>query len=87
MWLFADPLIRHEFRSRPEDLRMITLAGDSMEPLVSCRERILIDVSRQGLVLPGIFVICNGMGLVARRIDQVPDSEPARVALKSLNPE
>ena len=26
-WLFADPLIRHEFRTRPEDLRIITVDG------------------------------------------------------------
>ena len=35
MWLFADPLIRHDFRARPEDLRMITVDGDSMEPVIA----------------------------------------------------
>ena len=29
-WLFTDPLIRHEFRAKPGDLRMITADGDSM---------------------------------------------------------
>ena len=43
--LFADPLIRHEFRARPEDLRMITVDGDSMEPVLSSGDRTLIDVS------------------------------------------
>ena len=28
-WLFADPLIRHEFRAKPDDPRMITVDGDS----------------------------------------------------------
>ena len=46
-WLFADPLIRHEFRAEPDDLRMITVDGDSMEPLLSSGDRILIDVSLQ----------------------------------------
>lgn len=87
MWLFADPLIRHEFRARPEDLQMITVDGDSMEPLLSSGDRILIDVSRQVPVPPGIFVIWDGMGLVAKRIEHVPNSEPPRVVLKSLNPE
>ena len=41
-WLFADPLIRHEFRSKPDDLRMITVDGDSMEPLLSNGDRIMI---------------------------------------------
>ena len=48
MWLFADPLIRHEFRAKPEDLQMITVDGDSMEPLLSSGDRILIDVSLPG---------------------------------------
>ena len=33
MWFFPDPVIRHEFRAQPADLRMITIDGDSMEPL------------------------------------------------------
>ena len=86
-WLFADPLIRHEFQARPEDLRMITVAGDSMEPLFSGGDRILIDVSRQVPVPPGIFVIWDGMGLVTKRIEHVPHSEPPRVVIKSANPE
>ena len=87
MWLFADPLIRHEFRARPEDLRMITVDGDSMEPAISSGDRILIDVSLKVPVPPGIFVIWDGMGLVAKRIEHVPQSEPPRFVLKSLNPD
>ena len=86
-WLLADPLIRHELQARPEDLRMITVAGDSMEPLFSSSDRILIDVSRQVPVPPGIFVIWDGMGLVTKRIEHVPHSEPPRVVIKSANPE
>ena len=86
-WLFADPLIRHEFRARPEDLRMITVDGDSMEPVLSSGDRILIDVSLKVPVPPGIFVIWDGMGLVAKRIEHVPHSDPPKVVLKSLNPD
>jgi phage repressor protein C with HTH and peptisase S24 domain len=49
--------------------------------------RILIDVSRQIPVPPGIFVIWNGMGLVAKRIEHMPHSDPPKVVLKSLNAE
>ena len=86
-WLFADPLIRHEFRARPDDLRMVTVDGVSMEPLLSSGDRILIDVSRKVPVPPGIFVIWDGMGLVAKHIEHVPHSDPPMVVLKSLNPE
>ena len=86
-WLLADPLIRHELRAKPEDLRMITVDGDSMEPLLSSGDRILIDVSQRVPVPPGLFVIWDGMGLVAKRIEHVPHSEPPKVVIKSVNPE
>ncbi|MDE0358961.1 MAG: S24 family peptidase, partial [Gammaproteobacteria bacterium] len=82
MWIFADPLIRHEFRAKPEDLQMITVDGDSMAPVLSSGDRVLIDVSRKVPVPPGIFVIWDGMGLVAKRIEHVPHSDPPRVVLK-----
>ena len=86
-WLFADPLIRHEFGARPDDLRMIKVDGVSMEPLLSSGDRILIDLSRTVPVPPGIFVIWDGMGLVAKHVEHLPHSEPPTVVLKSLNPE
>ena len=87
MWFFANPVIRHEFRARPADLRMIAIDGDSMEPLLSSGDRILIDVGQRIPVPPGIFVIWDGMGLVAKRIEHAPHSEPPKVIIKSVNPE
>ena len=34
-WLFPEAVVRHELRAAPEHLRMITIDGDSMEPLLS----------------------------------------------------
>ena len=36
---------------------------------------------------PGVFVIWDGMGVVARRVEHVPRSDPPTVAIKSANPE
>ena len=65
---------------------MITVNGDSMEPLFYSGDEILIDVSRQVPVLPSIFVIWDGTGLVTKRIEQVSHSEPSGVVIKSANP-
>ncbi len=56
-----------------------------MEPLLSSGDRILIDVDQQVPVPPGIFVIWDGMGLVAKRVEHVPNSEPPKVLIKSIN--
>ena len=50
----ADLLICHEFRARLEDVRMITVDGDSADPLLSRRCHILINVSTQSPMPPGV---------------------------------
>jgi phage repressor protein C with HTH and peptisase S24 domain len=86
-WLFPDDVIRHEFRARPEDLHIVTIDGDSMEPLLSSGDRIMVDTSRRVPAPPGIFVIWDGIGIVAKRIEHVPHSDPTKIIIKSLNPE
>ena len=87
MWLIADPLIGHEFQAKPEDLQLMTVDGDSMEPLLSSGAGILLDVSRQVPVPSETFVIWDGMRLTAKRIEHVPHSDPPHGVRKSLNPE
>ena len=87
IWILGERLVRHEFQAWPEELRMITLGGDSMEPLASRGDRLLIDNSERNPVPPGIFVVWGGMGLVTKRIEHVPHSDLPRVRLKSANPE
>lgn len=86
-WHFSAPLIRHEFRARPDDLRVITIDGDSMEPLLGSGDRIMVDTSQRVPVPPGIFVIWDGMGLVAKRVEHEPNSDPPKVIIKSVNPD
>lgn len=85
-WYFAGALIRHELKASPRDLRIITLEGDSMEPMLPSGSRIMIDTSRRIPTPPGIFVVWDGFGLVTKRLAHVPNSEPPRVVLKSINP-
>ncbi len=86
-WLFPESMVRHELRAVPDQLRMITIDGDSMEPLLSSGDRILVDTSQRVPVPPGIFVIWDGMGLVAKRTEHIPNSDPPRIIIKSVNPD
>ena len=86
-WLFPDAVIRHEFRARAADLRVITIDGDSMEPLLSSGDRILVDTSQRVPAPPGVFVVWDGIGVVAKRVEHIPNSEPARIIIRSINPE
>jgi phage repressor protein C with HTH and peptisase S24 domain len=87
VWYFPDGLIRHEFRTRAGDLRIITIDGDSMEPVLSSGDRIMVDTSQRIPVPPGIFVIWDGMGIVAKRIEHILSSDPPKLRIVSVNPD
>ena len=86
-WRLPEALVRHELRADPEQLRIITIDGDSMEPVLSSGDRILLDTSQRVPTPPGIFVIWDGMGLVAKRAEHVPNSDPPRIVIRSENPQ
>lgn len=64
----------------------ITIDGDSMEPLLSSGDWNVLDTSQRVPVPPGIFVIWDGLGLVAKRIEHESNSSPTEVTIKSINP-
>jgi phage repressor protein C with HTH and peptisase S24 domain len=86
VWMFPDAVIRHELRARSANLRIITIDGDSMEPLLASGDRVLVDTSQRVPAPPGIFVIWDGLGIVAKRIEHIPTVEPSRIVIKSVNP-
>jgi phage repressor protein C with HTH and peptisase S24 domain len=81
----ASNRVRHEFRARAEDLRLIAVHGDSMAPLLAPGDRILVDTAQRVPVPPGIFVIWDGLGVVAMRVEHLPHSEPPRVLIRSVS--
>jgi phage repressor protein C with HTH and peptisase S24 domain len=86
VWMFPDAVIRHELRAKSVNLRIITIDGDSMEPLLASGDRVLVDTSQRVPAPPGIFVIWDGLGIVAKRIEHIPTAEPSRIVIKSVNP-
>jgi phage repressor protein C with HTH and peptisase S24 domain len=47
---------------------------------------VMIDFGRTSPSPPGIFVLDDGVGLVAKRVDAVPNSFPQQLRLSSDNP-
>jgi transcriptional regulator with XRE-family HTH domain len=84
-WSMPEDLVRaHTTPSRR--LALIRVEGNSMEPDFHPGERVLVDLSRRKPSPPGEFVIWDGMGLVLKRVELVPGSEPKRIRLISINP-
>ena len=47
---------------------------------------VLVDLGRRSPTPPGIFVLYDGMGLVAKRVEHITNSDPPRVRIISDNP-
>ena len=82
---FRRSWIRHKLRASPSQLRIMHVEGDSMAPTLMDGDAVLVDMTRQLPNPPGIFVLDDGMGLVAKRLEHIPNSEPPAVRVISDN--
>jgi len=82
---FQKSWIRHDLKANPADLRIMHVVGDSMTPTLLDGDIVLVDTGRRIPSPPGVFVLHDGMGLVAKRLEHIPNSDPARVRIISDN--
>lgn len=54
-----------------------------MEPLLHSGDRVLVDTSQLMPVPPWILVIWDGMGILAKRVEEIPNSGPAKLVIKA----
>ena len=77
--------VRDTLKVQPEGLRIMRVEGNSMEPTLIDRDTVLVDLTKKTPSPPGIFVLNDGMGLVAKRVEIVPRSDPLRLRIVSDN--
>jgi len=82
---FKSSWITHRLRANPANLRIMHVEGDSMMPTLHDGDVVLVDLARTLPTPPGIFVLFDGMGLVAKRLEHIPNSDPPRVRIISDN--
>ena len=66
-------------------LRLITINGDSMAPVLEHGDVVMVDCTQTKPSPPGIFIVDDGVGLVAKRLDLVPATQPQMLRLTSEN--
>ena len=80
-------MVRHEGDADPCNIRVLRARGDSMEPLISDGDRLLlVDIARRTPGTGEMAVLWDGSGLVVKRVEVLPHEEPARLRLHSANP-
>jgi phage repressor protein C with HTH and peptisase S24 domain len=83
---FRRSWIEQRMGVRPSSLRLLHVEGDSMAPSLQSGDMVLVDMTRRVPNPPGIFVLKDGHGLVAKRIEAVPNCDPPRIRIISDNP-
>lgn len=83
---FRRSWIRDKLRAAPSMLRVLQVEGDSMLPTLKDGDTVLVDMNQRTPTPPGVFVLHDGMGLVAKRLEHVPMSDPPRLRIISDNP-
>jgi hypothetical protein len=56
-----------------------------MEPLPHSSDHVMVDTSQPVPVPPRLFVIGDGMGILAKRVEDVSNSGPTELVIKSVN--
>lgn len=74
------------FAAEPGAIRIIRVAGDSMEPEYPAGERVAVDTSHTIPSPPGVYVLWDGFGLVLKRVEILLGSDPPKIRLSSINP-
>ncbi len=66
-------------------IRIIPVKGNSMEPRLWPGQRVMVDIEDKTPSPPGVFVIWDGLALVLKYVEVVPNSEPLKVRISSAN--
>lgn len=82
---FHKQWIRDHLHANPEDLRLLQVRGDSMEPTLYHNDFVLVDTARRSPSPPGIFVLFDGFGLTPKRLEYTAH-RPPQVRVVSDNP-
>jgi transcriptional regulator with XRE-family HTH domain len=70
----------------PEAMRVMRIEGDSMHPTLQEGDLVLVNTGRRQPSPPGIFILFDGMALVAKRLELTGDAGQPRVRVRSDNP-
>ena len=86
-WSLPAEFVRVATNAALENIRIITVVGDSMPVTFRPYDKVMVDTEDRTPSPPGIFVVWDGLNLVLKRVEYIAHSEPPRVRILSENPE
>lgn len=82
---FRKDWINNDLKIDSQNLRAVIIQDDNMSPTLGNNDMVLIDIARKTPFSPGIFILFDGAGLVAKRLEYLPQSNSAMVRVFSDN--
>lgn len=77
---------RQAFGANAAEVIIAEVRGDSMMPTLYPGQKVMVHTLDRVPTPPGIFYLWDGMGLVLKRVELIPGSNPPMVRIKSDNP-
>ena len=84
-WSLPDEYVRAELHVDVDIARIIEVQGDSMEPTLRAGDRVMVDMGSKVPSPPGVFALWDGFGVVVKRLEHIPNSDPPLLKVKSDN--
>jgi len=85
-WAIPSQVISSITTSSHDQVKILTVKGDSMSPTLYPGQKILVDTNDKRPTPPGLFVVTDGIGLLVKRIERVHGTEPPKLRVASDNP-
>jgi phage repressor protein C with HTH and peptisase S24 domain len=78
-YFFRRSWLQERLGAKPDDLKLVYVQGDSMEPSLSHNDMVLADTSKTQPSPPGLFVLFDGVGLVVKRLEMAGGTGNVRI--------
>ncbi len=86
-YAFRKSWVSSHLAVQPECLRLFVITGDSMEPALAHGDVVLVNIGSTHPSPPGIFIIYDGYGLAAKRLELLTHLPEPRIRVISDNPQ
>jgi phage repressor protein C with HTH and peptisase S24 domain len=83
---FKKDWLQRTCKTSSDSLRLFSVQGDSMTPTLLAGDTLLIDSTLKTPSPPGIFLLFDGLALVVKRLESIPQSTTRMVKVISDNP-
>lgn len=84
-WGLPKPFL-DSMRLEARQLAIVSIVGESMEPLLRDGDIVMLDLRSRNPSLPGIYALWEGSATVCKRVEVVHGSDPPKLRIMSVNP-